>query len=69
MKDVAIVQIGGVPERLGAMEKGKVQAAMLGVMEAMMAQKKGFNALAAGSQAYQGAARLRPASLFGKVLR
>ena len=25
VKDVAIVQIGGVPERLGAMEKGKVQ--------------------------------------------
>jgi ABC-type nitrate/sulfonate/bicarbonate transport system substrate-binding protein len=37
------------------MEKGKVQAAMLGVMEALMAQKKGFNALAAASQAYQGA--------------
>ncbi len=55
VKDVAIVQIGGVPERLGAMEKGKVQAAMLGVMEALMAQKKGFNALAAASQAYQGA--------------
>jgi len=51
---VAIVQIGGVPERLGAMEKGKVQAAMLGVIEAIMAQKKGFNALAAASQAYQG---------------
>jgi ABC-type nitrate/sulfonate/bicarbonate transport system substrate-binding protein len=54
VKDVAIVQIGGVPERLGAMEKGKVQAAMLGVIEAIMAQKKGFNALAAASQAYQG---------------
>jgi NitT/TauT family transport system substrate-binding protein len=54
VKDVAIVQIGGVPERLGAMEKGKVQAAMLGVIEAIMAQKKGFNALAAASQVYQG---------------
>src|SRR5262245_33817115 len=29
-KDVAIVQIGTVPERLSALEKGKVQAAMLG---------------------------------------
>jgi NitT/TauT family transport system substrate-binding protein len=54
VRDVAIVQIGGVPERLGALEKGKVQAAMLGVTEAFMAQKKGFNALAAASQAYQG---------------
>ena len=54
VKDVAIVQIGGVPERLGAMEKGKVQAAMLGAIEAIMAQKRGFNALAVASQAYQG---------------
>jgi len=54
VKDVAIVQIGGVPERLGALEKGKVQAAMLGVTEALMARKRGFNALAAASQAYQG---------------
>ena len=54
VKDVAIVQIGGVPERLGAMEKGKVQAAMLGVIEAIMAQKRGFNALATASQVYQG---------------
>jgi len=53
VKDVAIVQIGGVPERLGALEKGKVQAAMLGVTEALMAQKKGFNALAAATQVYQ----------------
>jgi NitT/TauT family transport system substrate-binding protein len=53
VKDVAIVQIGGVPERLGALEKGKVQAAMLGVTEALMAQRKGFNALAAATQVYQ----------------
>ena len=53
VKDVAIVQSGGVPERLGALEKGKVQAAMLGVTEALMAQKKGFNALAAATQVYQ----------------
>ena len=29
VKDVALVQIGGTPERLSALEKGKVQAAML----------------------------------------
>src|SRR6476620_7215687 len=45
VKDVAIVQIGGVPERLGALEKGKVQGAMLGMNEALMVQKKGFNVL------------------------
>jgi NitT/TauT family transport system substrate-binding protein len=54
-KDVAIVQIGGVPERLSALEKGKVQAAMLGENEALMAQKKSFNVLAVVSQTYQGA--------------
>src|SRR4029077_11078277 len=55
VKDVAIVQIGGVPERLSALEKGKVQAAMLGENEALMAQKKNFNVLAVVSQTYQGA--------------
>jgi ABC-type nitrate/sulfonate/bicarbonate transport system substrate-binding protein len=45
-KDVAIVQIGTVLERLSALETGKVQAAMLGVTEGLMAQKNGFNALA-----------------------
>jgi len=55
VKDVAIVQIGGVPERLGALEKGKVQGAMLSVFELLMTQKKGFNALVAVSQAYQAA--------------
>jgi NitT/TauT family transport system substrate-binding protein len=55
VKDVAIVQIGGVPERMTALEKGKVQAALLGVTESLMAQKKGFNALVVVSQAYQAA--------------
>jgi len=53
-KDVAIVQIGGVPERLGALEKGKVQGAMLGMNEALMVQKKGFNVLVVVDQPYQG---------------
>src|SRR5262250_3633707 len=55
VKDVAIVQIGGVPERLGALEKGKVQAAMLGMNEALEVQKRGFNVLVVVSQTYQGA--------------
>ena len=54
VKDVAIVQIGGVPERLGALEKGKVQGAMLGMNEALMVQKKGFNVLVVVDQPYQG---------------
>src|SRR5262249_26915112 len=37
VKDVAIVQIGGAPERLGALEKGKVQAAMLGIPDSFVA--------------------------------
>jgi NitT/TauT family transport system substrate-binding protein len=54
VKDVAIVQIGGVPERLGALEKGKVQAAMLGMNEALEVQKRGFNVLVVVDQPYQG---------------
>jgi ABC-type nitrate/sulfonate/bicarbonate transport system substrate-binding protein len=54
VKDVAIVQIGGVPERLGALEKGKVQGAMLGMNEALMVQQRGFNVLIVVDQPYQG---------------
>ena len=42
VKDVAIVQIGGVPERQSAMEQGKVQATMLASPYTFMAQKKGL---------------------------
>src|SRR5262245_9429627 len=55
VKDVAIVQIGTLPERLSALEKGKVQAALLGITETLMAQKKGFNTLVSVSLPYQGA--------------
>ena len=55
MKDVAIVQIGGGPERLGALEKGKVQAAMLGTPDSFIAEKKGFYSLVSVSLPYQGA--------------
>jgi ABC-type nitrate/sulfonate/bicarbonate transport system substrate-binding protein len=54
VKDVAIVQIGTLPERLSALEKGKVQAALLGITETLMAQKKGFYTLASVSLPYQG---------------
>jgi NitT/TauT family transport system substrate-binding protein len=55
VKDVAIVQIGTLPERLSALEKGKVQAALLGITETLMAQKKGFHTLVSVSIPYQGA--------------
>jgi NitT/TauT family transport system substrate-binding protein len=40
--DVTILQIGGNPERLSALEKGKVQAAILGGSDGLIAQKRGF---------------------------
>jgi NitT/TauT family transport system substrate-binding protein len=52
-KDVAILQIGGIPERMTALEKGKVQAAMLTTPEVFVAQKKGFYTLAHVSLPYQ----------------
>jgi NitT/TauT family transport system substrate-binding protein len=55
VKDVAIVQIGTIPERLSALEKGKVQAALLGITETLMAQKKGFYTLVSVSIPYQAA--------------
>jgi NitT/TauT family transport system substrate-binding protein len=42
VKDVAIVQIGGLPERQSAMEQRKVQATMLVSPYNFTAQKKGF---------------------------
>ena len=53
VKDVAIVQIGGVPERLSALEKGKVQAAMLPPPDNFVAQKRGFYSLVSVSIPYQ----------------
>jgi NitT/TauT family transport system substrate-binding protein len=55
VQDVAIVQIGGGPERLSALAKGKVQAAMLGSPDSFIAQKKGFYTLVSVSLPYQGA--------------
>src|SRR5262245_43007239 len=36
VKDVAILQIGGIPERLSALERGKVQAAMLSIPDVLL---------------------------------
>lgn len=52
-KDVAIVQIGSVPERLGALENRKVQAAILVSPDSFIAQKKGFYTLVSVSIPYQ----------------
>ena len=55
VKDVAIVQLGGVPERLSALEKGKVRAAMLNAPDSFIAEKKGFYTLMHVSVPYQSA--------------
>jgi NitT/TauT family transport system substrate-binding protein len=44
-KDVAIVEIGSQPARFAALEKGKVQGAMVQVPFTLMAKKMGFNTL------------------------
>jgi NitT/TauT family transport system substrate-binding protein len=61
MKDVALLQIGGNPERLGALETGKVQATMLPQPDNFMAQKRGFYNLVSVRLPYQstGAATTR----------
>jgi ABC-type nitrate/sulfonate/bicarbonate transport system substrate-binding protein len=55
IKDVAIVQIGTGPDRLSALQTGKVQAAMLGVPDIFIAEKKGFYHLESASLPYQAA--------------
>ena len=45
-KDVAIVQVGGVPDRLGALLAGRVDAAVLVPPSMFIGQKKGLNILA-----------------------
>ena len=42
VKDVAIVQIGTVPERLSALQTGKVQATMLRAPDSFIAEKRAF---------------------------
>jgi NitT/TauT family transport system substrate-binding protein len=45
-KDVGLVQVGGVPDRLGALLTGRIEAAMLVSPSMFIAQKKGMNILA-----------------------
>jgi ABC-type nitrate/sulfonate/bicarbonate transport system substrate-binding protein len=53
-KDVTIVQIGTVPERLSALEKGRVHAAMLNTPDNVTAQKRGLYSLVSVRLPYQG---------------
>ncbi|HWH79060.1 MAG TPA: ABC transporter substrate-binding protein [Candidatus Binatus sp.] len=53
VKDVAFVQVGGLQERVFALESGKVQGAMLPTPYKFIAQKRGFYNLLSVSLAYQ----------------
>ncbi len=53
-KDVTLVQIGTIPERLSALESGKVQAAMLNAPDNFRAQKRGLHKLMDVRLTYQG---------------
>src|SRR5215468_232357 len=61
VKDVALLQIGGNPERLSALETGRVQATMLPQPDNFVAQKRGFYNLVSVRVPYQstGAATTR----------
>jgi ABC-type nitrate/sulfonate/bicarbonate transport system substrate-binding protein len=45
LKDVTLVQIGTIPERLSALDAGKVQGAMLSAPDNFRAQKRGIHNL------------------------
>jgi ABC-type nitrate/sulfonate/bicarbonate transport system substrate-binding protein len=53
-KDVALVQIGTGPDRLTAMEAGRIQAAMLLIPDSLIAQRRGFVNLVHVSMPSQG---------------
>jgi NitT/TauT family transport system substrate-binding protein len=46
IKDVAILQVGALPDRLAAMETKRVQATVLAPPAMYMAQKRGYNIMA-----------------------
>ena len=54
VKDVTLVQIGTIPERLRALDSGKVQAAMLSSPDNFRAQKRGLYKLMSVRLPYQG---------------
>ncbi len=53
VKDIAFVQVGGLQERLVALESGKVQGAMLPTPYKFIGQKRGFATLVSVSLSYQ----------------
>jgi NitT/TauT family transport system substrate-binding protein len=53
VKDIAFVQVGGLQERLFALETGKVQGAMLPTPYKFIGQKRGFHTLVSVSLSYQ----------------
>jgi NitT/TauT family transport system substrate-binding protein len=54
VKDITLVQIGTIPERLSALDTGKVQAAMLNAPDNFRAQKRGLYKLMGVRLPYQG---------------
>ena len=54
VKDVTLMQIGTIPERLSALDSGKVQAAMLSSPDNFRGQKRGLYNLMAVRLPYQG---------------
>src|ERR1043166_6840639 len=53
VKDIAFVQVGGLQERLFALETGKVQGAMLPTPYKFIGQKRGFHTLLSVLLSYQ----------------
>src|SRR5499433_3066140 len=53
LKDVAVLQIGGLPERMSALENGRVQAAMFPTPDNFVAQKRGFYNIVSVRLTYQ----------------
>src|ERR1044071_9907211 len=54
VKDITLIQIGTIPERLSALDSGKVQAAMLNAPDNFRAQKRGLYKLMGVRLPYQG---------------
>jgi NitT/TauT family transport system substrate-binding protein len=67
VKDVAIVQIGGVPERLGAMEKGKFRPPCSASSRRSWLRKRALTLSRLRVRSIRVPVSLRPASLFAKV--
>jgi len=55
LEDIALLQIPGLPERMSALEKGKIQAAMFPTPDNFVAQKRGLYNLVSVRLPYQSA--------------